>query len=258
MGQMVAVDARAPGIRADYYQRIYEVEQRHWWHEGMRAISDALLGDRARLPGRRVLDAGCGTGGVLRWQLDFGGVASAAGVDVGSDAIELARMRVPEADLRVASLKDLPFEDGTFDLAFCNDVLQHVHELDVEVSLGELRRVLMPGGTLLLRTNGSLRLRRERDDWRAYDRGSLIGELERSGFSCERATYANVILSAWGAARGRVPHAPTTERDGIPRSTPNQTVERVGRSLLGAEARYLRRGNRLPYGHTLFALATPL
>ena len=47
-----------------------------------------------------MLDAGCGTGGFLRWLLDRGSFAAAAGVDIGSAAIELARRRVPEADCR--------------------------------------------------------------------------------------------------------------------------------------------------------------
>ena len=47
------------------------------------------------------------------------------GVDIGSAAIELARERVPEAELAVTPLTTLPFEDGTFDLVSLNDVLQH-------------------------------------------------------------------------------------------------------------------------------------
>ena len=143
------MDARAPGVPADYYRRIQDVEQGHWWYRGMREISAALLGGRLSAGGR-VLDAGCGTGGYLRWLLDRGSFSGAAAVDVAGEAIALARNLVPEAELRVAPLSELPFDSESFDLVVSNDVLQHVPEEDVELSLGELHRVLRPGGTLLL------------------------------------------------------------------------------------------------------------
>ena len=255
---MASGTALAPGIPADYYDRIFEHEERHWWYRGMRELSAALLGDRLHRPGARVLDAGCGTGGFLRWLLDRGSFAAAAGVDIGSAAIELARVRVPEADLRVAPLRELPFAEASFDLVVTNDVLQHVPEGDVAASLRELRRVLVPDGTLLLRTNGARRLRRERADWRAYDRRTVVAELERAGFACERVTYVNCVLSTYAALRGRVPHAPTESVDGIPTREPGRLTSAVAGAVLRSEARWLARpGRTLPYGHTLLALASP-
>lgn len=251
----MTTSARAPGVPADYYRRIFDAEQQHWWYRGMREITRALLGSRLGRGGR-VLDAGCGTGGALRWLLDEGGLESGAGVDIGADAIELARQRVPEAELRVAPLHRLPFDGGSFDLEITNDVLQHVEEQDVDRSLRELRRVLAPGGALLLRTNGARRLRRERHDWRAYDRRTLQDALERAGFRCERLTYANTVLSAWAVATRRTPHAPTDDRHGIPLEVPAGLRSGVGVRLLRLEARLLERpGRSLPFGHTLFALA---
>lgn len=245
----------APGVPSDYYERINDVELRHGWYRGMRAITRALLGDR--LDGSHtVLDAGCGTGGMLRWLLDGRGVVGAAGADLAAAAVELARERVPEADLRVAPMSALPFDDASFTLVVTGDVLQHVPESEVEQSLAELRRVLRPGGTLLVRTNGARRLRRERDDWRAYDRETLRRVLEAAGFRCERLTYANTLLSLWAAATGKTPHGPSEERHGIPMEVPRGFRNELCRRILGAEARWLRRpGRTLPYGHTLFALA---
>ncbi len=258
MRSMADVLELAPGIPSDYYQRIFECEERHWWYAGMRSIAASLLGERCTASGRRVLDAGCGTGGVLRWQADLGGATTLAGVDIGAAAIELARQRVPEAELRVAPLVDLPFTDMSFDLVLTSDVLQHVHENDVHASLGELRRVLAHDGALLLRTNGARRLRRERDDWRAYDRPTLVGVLQSAGFRCERVTYANTLLSLVASVQGRTPHAPTDERHGIPTAPPSGIRAGVGGAVLRIESRFLARPVRtLPFGHTLFALAVP-
>lgn len=255
---MTTAPASAPGIPADYYRQIFEVEERHWWYRGMRTISAALLGPRLARPGQRLLDAGCGTGGFLDWALARSEFVSAAGVDIGSAAIVLARERLPDVDLRAAPLRALPFADASFDLVVSNDVLQHVQEDEVGESLSELRRVLAPEGTLLLRTNGARRLRRERDDWRAYDRGTLAAALETAGFRCERVTYANALLSLYSALRGRLPHAPSEAHDGIPRRQPSRVASAIGRRVLAAEARWLATpGRTLPYGHTIFAVASP-
>ena len=252
---MSSVRELAPGIPADYYRHIREVEESHFWYRGMRRIAAVLLGSAFTRPGQRILDAGCGTGGFLRWALDNGAFVSAAGVDIGAAAIELARERVPEADLRACELRSLPFEDGSFDLVVTNDVLQHVPEVDVAQSVGELRRVLADGGTLLVRTNGSRSYRRERDDWRAYDRATLMGTLESGGFRCERVTYANTLISYWRSLRGKVPHAPSESEDGIPRP-PARVISVLGAALLAGEARWLAvPGRTLPFGHALFAVA---
>jgi SAM-dependent methyltransferase len=254
---MESAPALAPGIPADYYRRIFDAEEHHWWYVGMRDLSASLLGDRMRRPGSRLLDAGCGTGGFLRWALDTGAFASAAGVDVASSAIELARRRVPEADLRTSPLKKLPFADRSFDVVVANDVLQHIPEHDVASSLGELRRVLADDGAILVRTNGARRFGSSRDDWRIYDRRTLGAELERACFRLDRVTYVNTALSLLAALRGGTPKAPTTEVHGVPVKPPSPFKNAVGRSVLAAEVRWLRRpGRTLPYGHTLLALAT--
>jgi SAM-dependent methyltransferase len=248
----------APGVPTDYYDRIFANEQSHWWYGGMLSITASLLGRRLARPRQRLLDAGCGTGGFLSWALDRGDFASVVGVDIGSAAVDLARQRLPSADFHVTPLRSLPFADESFDLVVSNDVLQHVHEREVEKSLRELRRVLTQDGTLLVRTNGARRSRRERDDWRVYDGRALREQLEDSGFECERLTHANMLLSLYGATRGNVPNAPSMRNDGIPRGQPSGFVSTVGRHLLAAEAAWLRRpGRSLPYGHTLFAVGHP-
>src|SRR5687767_12115659 len=65
-------------------------------------------------PGRRVLEVGCGSGVFLRLAADRG--AEVFGLDASEALLELARARVPEADLRLGDMQFLPYEDDEFDV----------------------------------------------------------------------------------------------------------------------------------------------
>jgi SAM-dependent methyltransferase len=248
---------RPPEVPADYYDRMAQIDRTHWWHRGMRSIASGLLGDRLERDGQSLLDAGCGTGGFLLWARGLGSFDRLCGVDLSSEAIAFTGEAVPEADLHLAPLRDVPYEDGSFDLVVCNDVLQHVGEADLQPSLTELRRVLRRGGALLVRTNGARHGWREGPEWRAYDPPALRADLENAGFACERLTFVNMLGSAWASLRGNGPRGPSDVHHGLPAlddSRPGDLRLRV----LEAEARFLSRpGRRLPYGHTLLAVATP-
>jgi SAM-dependent methyltransferase len=244
-------------LPGDYFRRLREVEDRHWWYAGMRAITVSLLGRRLQRRGLSLLDGGCGTGGFLAWAARSGAFARLVGVDVSPEAIELARGVASEAELHVALLHALPLPSDSFDLVVLNDVLQHVEQGRVGPSLLEARRVLRSDGTLLVRTNAGRRFRRERPDWCLYDRGTLLSLLSEAGFRVERLTHANMVPSLWATARGGSPGAPTALGCGVP-GPAGAVADAVGRRLLDLEARYLRSPRRtLPYGHTLFAVASP-
>jgi ubiquinone/menaquinone biosynthesis C-methylase UbiE len=97
---------------------------------------------------RRALDAGCGRGELAERLLQAG--IDVVAVDQSERMAELTRQR--GVDARVADIQGLPFGDGAFDAAAANFVLYHVP--DVQRALGELARVVRPGGTLVVATNG--------------------------------------------------------------------------------------------------------
>jgi SAM-dependent methyltransferase len=206
-------------------------------------------------PGR-LLDAGCGTGGFLSWAFRSGRFAALDGVDLSPEALEVCRARVPDAQLSVAPLSGLPFTEGTFHVAVLNDVLQHVDEAEITGSLAELRRVLRADGVLVVRTNGARRGRRERADWRLYDEARLRAELDGAGFRLRRLTFANFVFSALAELRGKGPRAPTAQASGIP-SLPGAATSVLGGTALALEAAFVRRGGRVPWGHTLMVVAVP-
>ncbi|MFF4425085.1 class I SAM-dependent methyltransferase [Streptomyces sp. NPDC001549] len=104
----------------------------------------ALAGDVA---GRRILDAGCGSGPLTAALRDRGAVVT--GIDASAGMLALARRRLGEGvALHVADLRDrLPFADGAFDDVIASLVLHYLE--DWGPALAELRRVLRPGGRLI-------------------------------------------------------------------------------------------------------------
>lgn len=104
-----------------------------------------LAGD---VEGRRVLDAGCGSGPLAADLLQRGAVVS--GFDLSAGMIDLARERLgEEVDLRVADLAGpLPYEDAGFDVVVSSLALHYLP--DWGPALAELRRVLRPGGRLVV------------------------------------------------------------------------------------------------------------
>ena len=101
-------------------------------------------------PGQRVLDVGCGPGAItkgLAERVAPGG--EVVGVDRDGAFVAAARSTwadVPGLRFEEADAAALPFEDGSFDVAFVHAVLQHVESPEAVVA--ELRRVVRPGGTV--------------------------------------------------------------------------------------------------------------
>ena len=107
-----------------------------------------LAGD---VDGRRVLDAGCGSGALASALRAKGALVT--GVDSSAVMVDLARRRLgADADVHVADISQpLPFDDGAFDDVVVSLVLHYLR--DWTAPLAEMRRVLVPGGRLLLSVN---------------------------------------------------------------------------------------------------------
>ena len=101
---------------------------------------------------RSLLDVGCNAGALLlHCQHDFPDT-QLAGIEVNRSAVDIARQRVPDADIRAASVAAVPFEAGRFDCVTCIEVLEHVAPDRRRRAFEEMHRVLRPGGRLVLRT----------------------------------------------------------------------------------------------------------
>ncbi len=148
--------------------------------------------------GDRALDVGCGVGEFTAAMATAG--AHAIGVDVAEAALRRARARHPGVEFRLVPFDGpLPFEDGSFELVWASEVIEHV--ADTARWLSEIRRVLVPGGRLLVTTPSHGRLRMalggvERfseplgDHLHLYTKRSLGSLLEEFGFGDVRVRAA--------------------------------------------------------------------
>jgi SAM-dependent methyltransferase len=177
------------------YPILFEVEQSHWWWIGRRRIFSRFLDEICRqVTDRRprILDVGCGTGANLLLLSKYG---DAEGVDVSEDALAFCRARGLE-NVKLGAGEDLPYEDGTFDLVTAFDVVEHMDD-DV-AGLKEMRRVLRPGGRVLLFVPTFMFLWGVQDEVsnhrRRYRLPQLRRVLEQAGFEVERTTYANITF----------------------------------------------------------------
>jgi SAM-dependent methyltransferase len=111
------------------------------------ALEEAVVHELVRsVPPGRALDAACGTGRHAAYLAQLG--HQVVGVDLTPEMLARARERVPEAEFQTADLRELPSKDASFELIVCGLALAHLPELDDPV--GELTRVLAPGGRLVI------------------------------------------------------------------------------------------------------------
>lgn len=237
-------------------EEIRRLEAGNWWFVGMRRIAETLLAQDGRAF-VRTLDLGCGSGGNLvllrRHSQDV------VAVDLSAEA--LSNLSVGRFTPKVAGDGvALPFRDGAFDLVNLFNVIEHIEE--DERALSEVRRVLVPGGTLLVATSAFRALWSDHDEanrhFRRYEAGELRGVLRRAGFEVTRQTFANALLLgptfAVAAARRtarRMGLLGAYEKNVLDVSAP---INLALTGMLSLEARLLERFD-LPFGVSIFAVA---
>ena len=232
------------------------VEDDLWWYRALRRhVVESIA---APHPAFRLLDAGCGTGGMLAHVRARFREAALTAMDFGERALELTGERHLGAELVQGSTDQLPFGDAVFDAVLSLDVIV-LHGIDDAKAIREMYRVLRPGGQLIMNVAAFDFLRGSHDAAtnmaRRYTRPRLAHLMAKTGFRVERMTYWNMSLMPavaavrW-ASRGRAQQS-DVRSDLKPMWPPlNAALAAIAHAEFA-----ISRSIALPFGTSLFTVA---
>jgi len=175
------------------YDRMRTLEDHYWWYRSLHEFVGSRLGGAAM-----VLDVGCGTGGLLA---RLSGTRT-VGVDLSPAALTHARRRGLQALTR-ASTGALPFPDASFDVVLALDLLYHRAVVDEKAALAECRRVVRPGGRIMIHAAAYRWLYGSHDravhGARRYTASTLRELVQAAGLEIVELSYRNALALSWAA-----------------------------------------------------------
>jgi SAM-dependent methyltransferase len=176
-----------------YYETYFQHETHHWWFRWRYDLVTRVVASLPPGDGRPLmLDAGCGTGQMLKHLQQFG---DAVGLDVSGPALGFASSR-GTLDLVLGSVTRPPFPPATFDRVFILDVVEHVDD-DLAILRG-LFDLIKPGGHLIATVPAFQSLWSDHDRINRHRRRYVVpqmsGVLTEAGFEIERVAYCNALL----------------------------------------------------------------
>lgn len=243
-------------MNAAEYDLLRNVEDHHWWHRLLRGQVVKVIEEKMKGRGR-LLDAGCGTGGMLRHLQKHTSGLELSGLDHSPHAVRHCHERgVPALE---ASMHNMPFRTGFFDMVLSLDVLYH-QAVEEPLALAEINRVLKDGGWLVVNMPAFDCLRGSHDDAvqgaRRYRAGKVQSMLARHGFEVVHSHYWN----AWAFLPMLVWRQISRHLPGLRHNMKSDLAVQPGllAPLLGVIGRIdmqVCRSLRMPFGSSLFVAA---
>ncbi|MCD8539899.1 MAG: class I SAM-dependent methyltransferase [Leadbetterella sp.] len=245
-------------INYEEYQAMFEVEDRMWWY---RALHDRVTEEiRSASPdyrNLRVLDAGCGTGGLLT-RLRAEGLSNIEGFDFNEHAVEFSKSRglpVSQKDIT-----DFEYPPASFDVVVSDDVLYQFDDPELLNALRCIHRVLKPGGIFITNNNAFSVFGGIHDIAVGSKRRFVKADFEHflagfPGFRIVKSVYWSLFLSPlilgvrllqklqlkWGMVKAEEVKSDV--------SLPSEAVNKLLYGICSLERRILKRS---PFGSSLF------
>ncbi|AFY30302.1 class I SAM-dependent methyltransferase [Cyanobium gracile] len=240
-------------MQLDEYRKLAETEDRMWYFHA--------LHQRVLLPLRpwrgkpaSVLDAGCGTGGLIRCLSSQEPLWTLTGLDFSPIACSLARERT-SARIVEGSITEMPFPPCSFDIVICADVLSQIK--GGSLALHEIARVLRPGGVMVINVAAYRWMWSYHDEQVETKHRYRRSELTRMARSCGlrplEASYVNTIIFPLIIARRKIlpPKAATSDV-----MVYSPLVETTFAFMAKIEHTWLRLGLSFPTGCSVFLAAS--
>jgi ubiquinone/menaquinone biosynthesis C-methylase UbiE len=179
------------------YDTMRSVEDTYWWYTGLHELAAKNIQQALQdSPNLKVLDAGCGTGGMMEKLHQVLPNAELIGIDFNSSAVEFTKQR-NIGTVKQASVEKLPFPNQFFDQVVSLDVVCS-EGIDDAQAFVEFHRVLKSGGALFVNLAAFGFLKGEHSlaghEERRYTKQKLYKLLTNAGFVVERMTYWNTTL----------------------------------------------------------------
>ncbi len=237
------------------YELMHAVEDRMWWYRGLRRlVADQLARALARSQARGpVLDAGCGTGGMLRVLGPSVAGRPTLGLDYDPVAAGLAKAKA-ERPVLSGSVNEMPLRDGTLGGYVSLDVICHAN-VDPVRALKEAHRCLGPGAIAVFNLPAYSWMLSAHDrrvhNARRFTRGTTRLLFAEQGFRVLRASYWNTILFPLMLIHRLL------ERDGAEsdvREYP-RWLDAIFSTALAVERAIIGAGVSLPFGGSLMIVA---
>jgi SAM-dependent methyltransferase len=237
------------------YIKLDRLEERVWWfaaaHANLRMLARGFGSPTAP---DRVLDAGCGTGGLLAKLAADRPAAIVIGLDADQAACTRAKAKSALPVCR-GSVNELPFADAAFSAIFSADVLCH-RDVDERQALAQFHRCLSPGGILVLNLPAYRWMLSRHDaavyNVRRYTRRGVARLLRDAGFRLLYASYWNAVLFPLMAITRKLLPSRGIVSDVKLYPAP---IEALCRAATAFERALLKGGLRFPFGGSLIAIA---
>jgi SAM-dependent methyltransferase len=235
------------------YDRMAELDSRHWWYRARRDILATLIERKLKLPtAPRILEIGCGTGHNLEMLQRFG-TADGIEIDPAARALAAERLGRPIGDSPLPALTGVA--DGAYDLVAILDVLEHVEE--DKAALESIARKLKPGGRILITVPAHPWMWSAHDvvnhHKRRYTRKTLRAVVAEAGLKLELLSWFNSLLFPLAVA-ARIAGRLTGKEDSDD-ALPPSAVNRLFEAVFGLE-RYAVGRLPLPPGVSLVAIVS--
>lgn len=236
------------------YHQLAELEDRLWHFEALHDHVRRALTKYQLSPNATLLDAGCGTGGLLRKLGKWFPTVQAHGMDFSPLAVEFARKRTPNP-IYEGSVTALPFPTASYDAIVSLDVLCQVER--ASEALAEFSRCLRPNGLAIVNVPAYEWLWSYHDDavqsHHRFTRSELKDLFRKAGLQPVYATYWNTFLFPAIAVRRKLLPPPRDGGSDVHDYSP--WVSTLLRGLLAAERTWLKTGSTLPFGTSVFVVA---